>query len=191
MLWSALISRRSIVIFASQFNRGYGPGYGFFGRPAQTARPVRSFVVRTRQGAENMTVSAAMAWYGEGAPSGLTGALRSAVLDHEHLRRQTMGDDGLGAEVLAMFLDQSAVLLRAVREAQGPRMRSDAAHTLKGSARAVGAFAVAETAHLVEMLAVESSEDAVLDAVARLHADVAEARSAIAAKLHGGTSPGL
>jgi len=138
-----------------------------------------------------MTVSAAMAWHGEGASSGLSGALRSAVLDHEHLRRQTMGDDALGVEVLAMFLDQSAVLLRAVREAHEPRMRSDAAHTLKGSARAVGAFAVAETAHLVEMLATESSEDAVLDAVARLHADVAEARSAIAARLHGGTSPGL
>jgi HPt (histidine-containing phosphotransfer) domain-containing protein len=121
---------------------------------------------------------------GEGHPVG-------AVVDWDHLARQTMQDEALAREILGMFMDQSQDLLRALREARSAVDRADAAHTLKGSARAVGAFAVADAAAAVEMLPADAPDGPLLDAVARLHAAVAEARSAIAARLPGAAGPGL
>jgi HPt (histidine-containing phosphotransfer) domain-containing protein len=65
-------------------------------------------------------------------------------IDFDHLKRMTLGDAGLEQEVLAMFAGQSERLVSALAA-----MPSDAgalAHTLKGSARAIGAFAVADAA---------------------------------------------
>lgn len=114
-----------------------------------------------------------------------------AILDLRHLSAQTMGDDDLAREVLGMFFEQSNDVLRAVREAAGAQTRTDAAHLLKGAARAVGAFAVAAQAHRVEMLAAEADEDSVLEALAGLHAAVAEARAVIAARLQVSRAGGL
>lgn len=69
-------------------------------------------------------------------------------IDFDHLKRMTLGDAGLEQEVLAMFAGQSERLVSALAA-----MPSDAgalAHTLKGSARAIGAFAVADAAAGVE-----------------------------------------
>ena len=69
-------------------------------------------------------------------------------IDFEHLKRMTLGDAGLEQEVLAMFSAQSAKLVNTLAA-----MPSDAgalAHTLKGSARAIGAFAVADAAARLE-----------------------------------------
>ena len=97
-------------------------------------------------------------------------------LDFEHLERMTLGEKALEREVLEMFVAQSARLLDglATLPAETPAL----AHTLKGSARAIGAFKVAGCAATVETA--EQGDDA---ALAALRDAVAEARTAIEARL--------
>jgi HPt (histidine-containing phosphotransfer) domain-containing protein len=69
-------------------------------------------------------------------------------IDFSHLSRMTLGDPALECEVLTMFVAQSAKLLDQL--AQLPPEAARLAHTLKGSARAIGAFAVADAAAALE-----------------------------------------
>jgi|SRR6478672_110793 HPt (histidine-containing phosphotransfer) domain-containing protein len=71
-------------------------------------------------------------------------------LDREHLARQTLGDVDLQREILALFRRQSGVILARLMAARGSDERRMAAHTLKGSARAIGAWRVAAAAEAVE-----------------------------------------
>ncbi|HHZ09169.1 MAG TPA: Hpt domain-containing protein [Rhizobiales bacterium] len=64
-------------------------------------------------------------------------------IDMAHLARQTMGDRALEQEVLQLFAQQ-AVAVRKQLSAASPTERIRLAHGLKGSARGVGAFAIAE-----------------------------------------------
>lgn len=70
-------------------------------------------------------------------------------VDRAHLARQTMGDSGLEREVLGMFLRQIETLAARMRAAD-PAARRELAHALCGSARGIGAFALAETAAAIE-----------------------------------------
>lgn len=77
----------------------------------------------------------------------------AAVFDLGHLQRYTLGDGDLQSELLGLFREQISSSLLALREA----IDSDdamawrmAAHTLKGSAWAVGAFRLAEAAEMAE-----------------------------------------
>jgi HPt (histidine-containing phosphotransfer) domain-containing protein len=92
---------------------------------------------------------------------------------------------------MGMFFEQSALVLRQIRDAGGHRQRSEAAHKLKGSASAVGAWRVAEASDRLEALPPGASEDSLMDAIAGLHATVAEARAAIAGLLDHGAASGL
>ena len=65
-------------------------------------------------------------------------------IDLGHLDRMTLGDTDVEREVLAMFAAQSSDL--ADRLASVPPDAAALAHKLKGSARAIGAFRVAEAA---------------------------------------------
>jgi HPt (histidine-containing phosphotransfer) domain-containing protein len=65
-------------------------------------------------------------------------------IDLAHLRRMTLGDAALEREVLIMFSAQASRLAGAL--AAKPADAGALAHTLKGSARAIGAFAVADAA---------------------------------------------
>lgn len=96
-------------------------------------------------------------------------------IDFEHLNRMTLGDAGLEQEVLAMFVAQSARLVSTL--ATKPSDAGALAHTLKGSARAIGAFDVADAADRLEA-AIARSIDASA-ALAELGEAVAEARAAI------------
>jgi HPt (histidine-containing phosphotransfer) domain-containing protein len=69
-------------------------------------------------------------------------------IDRAHLARMTLGDPGLEREVLAMFAGQSASLMDHL--AGSPPNAADLAHTLKGSAMAIGAFRVADAADCLE-----------------------------------------
>ncbi len=73
------------------------------------------------------------------------------VVDLAHLGRYTMGDAALEMELLGMFdgqlADIASALERAGEDEEAWRL---AAHTLKGAARAIGAFALAETAQALE-----------------------------------------
>jgi HPt (histidine-containing phosphotransfer) domain-containing protein len=100
-------------------------------------------------------------------------------IDLAHLRRMTMGDDRLEREVLAMFSAQALGVTGAV--AALPAEAGALAHTMKGSARAIGAFAVGDAAGRLE--AVLRNGDDPSEALAGLNDAVAEARSAINAML--------
>jgi HPt (histidine-containing phosphotransfer) domain-containing protein len=70
-------------------------------------------------------------------------------IDMVHLARQTMGDRGLEQEVLQLFAQQ-AVNVRKQISAASPAERIRLAHGLKGSARGVGAFAIADCVAALE-----------------------------------------
>ena len=109
----------------------------------------------------------------------LKGELEDRPIDLVHLARATDGDESLEAELLGMFDRQSEKLVERVRLADLPRRaRGDIAHRLRGSALAIGAFAVAEAAHALET-AFEGEGQEPLAEIAALTAKVAQARSAI------------
>jgi HPt (histidine-containing phosphotransfer) domain-containing protein len=99
-------------------------------------------------------------------------------IDIAHLKRMTLGDAGLEREVLAMFAAQAVRLIEAL--AVWPSDAAEVAHTLNGSARAIGAFAVAEAAEAFEA-ALRGGEAS--EALAALRDEVAQARGAIDAML--------
>jgi HPt (histidine-containing phosphotransfer) domain-containing protein len=77
-------------------------------------------------------------------------ATGSATLDVEHLARQTFGDVELERDILALFREQCSKLVPIISGNCQLPSRVDAAHTLKGGARAVGAVAVARIAEELE-----------------------------------------
>jgi HPt (histidine-containing phosphotransfer) domain-containing protein len=98
-------------------------------------------------------------------------------IDFDHLRRMTLGDAAIEQEVLAMFSAQSANLLEKL--AGLPVDSSVLAHTLKGSARAIGAFAVADAAARLETAIARGFD--VTAALADLGEAIGEARAEIEA----------
>jgi HPt (histidine-containing phosphotransfer) domain-containing protein len=100
-------------------------------------------------------------------------------IDIAHLRRMTFGDAGLQREVLTMFAGQSVRLIEAL--AGLPADAAELAHTLNGSARAIGAFQVADATAALEAAMRDGGEPA--QAVAALRHAVVQARRAIDAML--------
>jgi len=100
-------------------------------------------------------------------------------IDLSHLQRMTLGDGRLEQEVLGMFSAQASRLAGAL--ALLPADTGALVHTLKGSARAVGAFAVADAAAHLEAQ-IKSGGD-IAEALAGLNAAVAQALAAIEAML--------
>ena len=79
----------------------------------------------------------------------VSGTCRARPVDLAHLARQTMGDRGLEQEVLALFVQQALSVRDKIADAD-VRERLLLAHGLKGSARGVGAFAIADCATDIE-----------------------------------------
>ncbi|OKO74230.1 Hpt domain-containing protein [Bradyrhizobium sp. AS23.2] len=103
----------------------------------------------------------------------------NSPLDLDHLSRMTLGDAELEQEVLAMFAEQADCLIATM--AALPAEASALAHKLKGSARGIGAFAVADAAAGLE-IAIRTGHNR-LHAFAALKEAVTEARAAIEAIL--------
>jgi HPt (histidine-containing phosphotransfer) domain-containing protein len=97
-------------------------------------------------------------------------------IDIAHLRRMTLGDAALEREVLSMFSAQASRLLKALVAL--PPDASALAHTLKGSARAIGAFALGDAAAHVETMIRSGGDPA--EALSELDDAVAQAQNAIA-----------
>ena len=97
-------------------------------------------------------------------------------IDLVHLARTTMGDRSLEREVLQLF-DRQATLLIARMRAAAPGGLVMLAHTLKGSARGIGAWRVARAAEALEVACASSETGAALE---RLAAAADEARAVIA-----------
>ena len=95
-------------------------------------------------------------------------------IDLVHLARTTLGDRSLEREVLQLFDRQSSLLIARMRTA-APASIGLIAHTMKGSARGIGAWRVARAAEAVE-LAEGAELGAALD---RLACAAEEARSVI------------
>jgi HPt (histidine-containing phosphotransfer) domain-containing protein len=100
-------------------------------------------------------------------------------IDIAHLRRMTLGDAKLEREVLGMFSAQASHLVKAL--AVNPADAGALAHTLKGSARAVGAFAVGDAAAHLEA-SIRSGCDRA-EALSELDDAIMQARAAIEAML--------
>ncbi|WP_315831463.1 Hpt domain-containing protein [Bradyrhizobium prioriisuperbiae] len=97
------------------------------------------------------------------------------TIDLAHLGRMTLGDADVEREVLAMFAAQASDL--ADRLATMPFDADRLAHTLKGSARAIGAFRVADAAAEVEVAL--RGERSTAEPIRLLRAAVSEARGVI------------
>jgi HPt (histidine-containing phosphotransfer) domain-containing protein len=79
----------------------------------------------------------------------------STPIDFGHLARYTLGDKALEHEVLQLFLAEVPVTLGRLRSAHSDSAWRMAAHTIKGSARAVGAWKVAALAEEAEGVAAD------------------------------------
>jgi HPt (histidine-containing phosphotransfer) domain-containing protein len=115
---------------------------------------------------------------------GSTAELRIAEagpIDLAHLKRATMGDEALAREVLTLFERQAEKLVEDIAHARSVRTRREVAHALKGAARNVGAFAVADAAE--ELEAMSGDLERFGGALAQLSTLVAVARLSIAGLL--------
>ncbi len=100
-------------------------------------------------------------------------------IDIEHLARMTLGERDLEREVLCLFDRQADMLLVKMQEA-APAAIAAYAHTLKGSARGIGAWSVAEAAAAVETAAQRAETAQLARAMSRLTLAIGEARRVIA-----------
>lgn len=98
-------------------------------------------------------------------------------IDLAHLFRMTLGDARLQAEVLDLF-DQQIALLVARMDTAPPAAMATLAHTLKGSARGVGAWDIVTAAEAIE--AAVAAGSAIEGPLAAMDRAGAEARAAIA-----------
>ena len=73
-------------------------------------------------------------------------------VDLVHLSRFTLGDDKLQREVLQLFRVQANLFLERLESAGDVTKWHEAAHTIKGSARGIGAWSVAKAAEGAEQL---------------------------------------
>ena len=97
------------------------------------------------------------------------------AIDLDHLALQTGGDQELERELLALFAQQCVRHLRTIHNGGDAKTRMDAAHTLKGAARAIGAWQVADAADAIERHIAETDlrrTEAAMDTLALAAADV-------------------
>lgn len=103
-------------------------------------------------------------------------------IDEDHLGRMTLGDRSLEREVLEIFARQTTLMLERITGLDRAHAAA-AAHTLKGSARGIGAWRVAQAAEQLERAASEGGDHAFEAAIAELKAASSEVRAAIGARL--------
>ena len=92
-------------------------------------------------------------------------------IDLEHLNRYTGGDRGVNEEILKLFADQCAATLAqletlAGENGAGGKTWREITHTLKGAARGVGAFGLADVAAEAEKI--PADRDAAMEIIHRL-----------------------
>ena len=107
----------------------------------------------------------------------LTGAV-----DFKHLEIYAGGDMALVEEVLGLFREQAAMWVRLLDVDAPAEAWRDAAHTLKGSSRGIGAFALADACEAAELAGPDVGQRTVL--VDRVRHALALALADIAAWLH-------
>ena len=121
---------------------------------------------------------------GDGRPP-MSAATAAGPIDRVHLSRYTLGNRDLENEVLQRFAEQAPKYLEGLRSSANDKSWREAAHTLKGSALAVGAMRVAAAAERAELLDIGEGHAARESAVAAVAAAVDEARRHVAALIGG------
>lgn len=101
-------------------------------------------------------------------------------IDHAYLARFTLGNTSLEHEVLQLFADHAPTYLLRLMAATTDRAWYEAAHTLKGSARAVGAREVGALAEEAERIKGWSDPEARAAAIDALSAALGDVRLYIA-----------
>jgi len=98
-----------------------------------------------KDGDENMVSASALAHAGHDSYED-----HDRPVDLVHLARHTLGNRDLEHEVLRLFERQSVIYLSRLKDARKAPDRFQAAHTIKGSARGIGAWRVANLAEALE-----------------------------------------
>jgi HPt (histidine-containing phosphotransfer) domain-containing protein len=102
--------------------------------------------------------------------------MKKAILDRDHLERYTMGCPDLEAELIRLFLDQVPDLTRQLEGVVCDEDWKFATHTLKGSARAIGALMIADLAQGLEELGPNAADRERFETIVRLKAAVSAFR---------------
>lgn len=112
----------------------------------------------------------------------------SAIIDMSHLRTMTEGDEAVMAEVFDLFQAQAELWERLLTPDAPLHTWRDAAHTLKGSARGLGLWPLAEACARAEALAGAGLKEGpqVQAALAQVRAELDEALEVIESlSMHG------
>ena len=104
--------------------------------------------------------------------------LDPAIFDRKHLRQYTSGDGALERELLGLFLGQFTPIRTKLHGAATANDWKFAAHTLKGSARSIGAPQIGALAEKLELMGFEAPADS----RAQVLADLDQALAAFAAE---------
>ena len=107
----------------------------------------------------------------------------SRPVDLVHLSRYTLGERELEREVLELFCSQSLIYIERLRQARSDKDWKDAAHTLKGSASAIGAWRAAAAAESAEALSGEALSQGRALRLGEIESSVREAKTYIGALL--------
>ena len=103
----------------------------------------------------------------------------SRPVDLVHLSRYTLGERELEREVLELFCSQSLIYIERLQSARSDKDWRDAAHSLKGSATAIGAWRAAAAAASAEAMSSEASAEARALRLGEIESSVREAESYI------------
>ncbi len=101
-------------------------------------------------------------------------AVACQPIDLKHLGRFTYGDASLEHEVLGLFAGQVPLTIAALKTADSEKDWQMAAHTLKGSGRAVGAWRLADLALQAERIGVLSDRSTRARILGQIEAAAAE-----------------
>ncbi len=78
--------------------------------------------------------------------------INHTAIDFDHLHTFTGGDQSIEREVLGIFAEQADIWVRTLENSGDKKSWAEALHTLKGSARGVGAWRVADICEHAETL---------------------------------------
>ncbi len=110
-----------------------------------------------------------------------------AVIDMEHLARYTGGDAVLDTEILRLFDAQTGGLVDSLRDvlaAGDAKSWKEVTHSIKGAARGVGAFGLADAAAQCEQVGITEPVPAA-EAIERLSVEARAVRAFIVDRSKG------
>lgn len=107
-----------------------------------------------------------------------------AIFDRQHLSQYTGGDDALEGELIGLFLAQFTPVRAQLADAATEQDWKFAAHSIKGSARSIGAPRIATLAEEIEEIGLDGPAERRTDVLTELDQAMA-AFAAEAEKLLG------